>query len=112
MTFKVSIGNSLLQPLNGFPKFTGIDSAGNSQVIAFDFNSSNSDEIFVNSGNKTYGFKYDGSAITGNGILSDQYGKYVPSLITSGESKYVVCIKDFGIQFIDNTVLSPDTELI
>ena len=47
LTFKVSIGNNLLQPLNGFPKFTGIDTTGNSQVIAVDFNSSGGDEIFV-----------------------------------------------------------------
>jgi len=104
MTFKFSIGNNLLQPLKGFPKFTGIDSAGNSQAIAFDFNSSNGDEIFVNSGNKTYGFRYDGSAITGNGIISEQYGKFIPSMITSGENKYLVSTKDFGIQFIDNNL--------
>ncbi|MBK7254152.1 MAG: VCBS repeat-containing protein [Ignavibacteria bacterium] len=106
MTFKVSIGNNLLQPLKGFPKFTGIDTTGNSQVIALDFNSSDGDEIFINSGNKTYGFRYDGSVITGNGIISEQYGKFIPSMITSGENKYLVCTKDFGIQFIDNNLNS------
>lgn len=104
MTFKVSVGNNQLQPVNGFPKNVGTDTSGNSQAIAFDFNSVNGDEIFVNSNNKTYGFKYDGSAITGNGIISEQNGKYIPSLITSGESKYIVCSKDFGIEFIDNNL--------
>ncbi len=106
MTFKVSVGSNKLKPVSGFPKNIGKDSSENSQVIAFNFNSAGGDQIFVNSNNKTFGFKYDGTGITENGVLSSQYGKFIPSLISSGENKYIVCLKDFGIEFIDNNLTS------
>jgi Secretion system C-terminal sorting domain len=105
MTFNVSIGGAI-SPINNFPKFVGTDTSGNSQAIAFDFTGSSGDEIFVNSNNNIYGFKSDGNGINTSGLLLSNQGKYLPSYISNGSTKYLIGTADFGLDFLDNNLNS------
>ena len=112
MTFKVSVGGTQLTPLIGFPKNIGIDTSGNSQAIAFDFTGLSGDEIFANSNYKTFGFKSDGSGINGSGLLLSDYGKYIPAFAYTGVAKYVVSLKDFGLNFLKNDLTSTQIDWV
>ena len=72
----------------------GIDTSGNSQAIAFNFTGNESDEIFVNSNNNTYGFNTNGSSnrykLTATDLLINGFGKYIPATVTSDGQNYVV----------------------
>ncbi|HQY51936.1 MAG TPA: hypothetical protein PK294_02610 [Ignavibacteria bacterium] len=103
MSLNVSIGSSQLSALNQFPKFVGIDSSISSNAIAFDLIGDNSEEIFVNSSGKIFGFSSDGNGLNGNGLLFNDFGKYTPAFIETGSAKYIVGLKNDGIGFLDNT---------
>ncbi len=80
MTFKITIGNDFIKPLAGFPKFVGIDTSGNAQPIGLKFSDTTRNDIFVNTSNNAYGFKYNGLSVNNN-----------PSgLILSGSAKYIL----------------------
>lgn len=102
MEFSVSLGSNQIRPLKGFPVNIGLDTTGKSQAIAFNFTESAGEEFFVNSRNKIYGFNSDGRGIYGSGPLIDDYGKFIPSLLSSGKSEYLICTRDFGILLLDN----------
>ncbi len=106
MTFSVSTGSVQLSPLAGFPKKLSSINNSNSQAIAFNLLGNNSDEIFVNSGNRVYGFRADGSGLTDNGIIPNSFGKFIPSFISNGKSDYLVSAGDSGINFLDNNLNS------
>lgn len=102
MSLNVSIGSSQLSALNQFPKFVGIDSSISSNAIAFDLTGDNSDEIFVNSAGRTFGYSSDGNGLNGNGLLLGDFGNYSLSFIDDGISKYLVSLKNDAIGFLDN----------
>lgn len=106
MSFKITIGSPTIKPLTGFPKAISIDTSGNSQPIAFNFNGNGSDEIFVNSNGSIFGYNHDGNGI--NGIPSGFLGtnsKYIPSLLANaGSSKYLVKLGDYGLTLYDTNL--------
>lgn len=103
MTLKISIGGTQLKPLPNFPKFVGIDTSSNSQAIAFDFIDPEGEEIFVNSNNNVYGYYSNGDNIRGNGILLNDFGKYIPSAVYVSSINYLCGLGDSGISFVNNT---------
>jgi hypothetical protein len=105
MTFAVSIGGAQISPIDGFPRFVGIDSSGNSHAIAFDFLGTPGEEIFVNSNGNTYGFRNNGSPIdpnNSNGLIINGYGKYIPTMNNTAGQNYLVSLKDNGLVFVNN----------
>jgi len=104
MTLNISIGSMQLSPLNQFPKFVGIDSSISTNAVAFDLTGDSSEEIFVNSAGKTFGFFSNGNGLTGNGLLLNDFGKYIPAFIDNGNSKYLVSLKNDGVGFLDNNL--------
>ena len=99
MNFDLSIGSIQISPIKNFPVNIGLDSTGNSQAIAFDFIETSGEEIFVNSNNKVYGYKYDGTPITSDGILIGDYGKFIPAFVNADNLNYVAAVRDQGVIF-------------
>ncbi|MBN1632544.1 MAG: T9SS type A sorting domain-containing protein [Ignavibacteria bacterium] len=85
MTFRVKIGSDIIKPIEGFPKYTGMPSAGTSNPIAFDVNGDNIEELFVNTSNGIYGFKNNGMPISSDstGNILPLYGITTPALCYS-----------------------------
>ncbi|MBM4157752.1 MAG: hypothetical protein FJ216_03115 [Ignavibacteria bacterium] len=85
MNFRIRIGSNELKPLAGFPKFIGIPTNILSQPVAFDINGDNKDEFFANNMTGMFGFKYDGTSITGNtsGMMFNNSGLLPASIIYS-----------------------------
>lgn len=102
MTLRISIGSVQLTPVNNFPKFIGIDYSGNAQPVAFDLTGNGSDEIFVNSLNKTYGYSANGNGLNGDGLLLNDFGKFIPALIENGNTRYLVSLGSGSIGFLNN----------
>lgn len=91
MTFKISVGGNFVKPLAGFPKFIGIDTSGFAQPIALRFTNPTNDDIFLNANYNGYGFKYDGTSISGQaeGIVLPSNGKYILGSIQSANYRTV-----------------------
>lgn len=88
MKFNVSIGNTQISPLNGFPKYIGFNQTQNfSHPVSFDINGDGKDEFFINNGTDLYGFKNNGSSLTSDtsGLLLRNYGYSMPSVIFASE---------------------------
>jgi hypothetical protein len=67
MKFRVRIGSDIIKPLAGFPKLIGGSLiTANFQPVAFDINGDGKDEFFVNNGINLFGFKTDGSSLSGD----------------------------------------------
>lgn len=110
MTFKVSVGSPQLSPLINFPKNIGMDTSGNSQAIAFNTNENNTDEIFVNSNNKTYGYLSNGTGILNDsGLISNRFGRYIPAYFgeSIGNSNFITAVGNgiIGSDTLDAVVL-------
>ncbi|MGB3016252.1 MAG: T9SS type A sorting domain-containing protein [Ignavibacteria bacterium] len=101
MTASVSIGSTSLSPLTGFPKRMSIDTANNSQAIAFDFNGDGSDEIFANDGTNIYGFNSNGLPLRDTGVVLLGFGEYIPALFTNAGQNYIVGINSNRINFLN-----------
>lgn len=108
MSFKIRIGSEAIKPLNGYPKFVNIDTGLYANPVAFKFTLQNSEDIFINTNGKTYGFNKDGNSISANpsGLLLENHGKYSPSVIfnQSNLEPYIVSLNDSSIVFLSRTL--------
>ena len=123
MTFNVKIGDNIIRPLAGFPKFIGIDTTKNSEVNCFSLGGSTTESIFLNSNFKTYGFNSDGSSVFGNpdGLISGTYGKYIPGFMLNSGKGNLVTLNNSSVLFyngtpiirniVDGTVSAPHIDL-
>lgn len=78
--------------INGYPRFVGKDTTGNTQPIGFDYNGNGLDEIFVNVKDSLYGFRDNGSPIRvdmPNGFLKDSVANQVVGFINVNFANYV-----------------------
>jgi hypothetical protein len=83
MTFRARIGDEEIKPLAGFPKNIGIHSNRFlGQPVSFDLNNNGSVEFFINNGEDLFGFRNDGTSITGDpgGVLLPSFGYTPPSI--------------------------------
>lgn len=83
MTAKVQIGDHLVKPLSGFPKFvsaSGFNEAPIAQTAGCPRICNN---FFINAKNKLYGFRLDGSSLTKDqtGLFDTNGGKFQPALV-------------------------------
>ena len=80
MHFRIRIGNDVIKPVSGFPKYVGISINYLAEPICFDINNDGKDEIFLNNGTDLYGYKTTGSSIIDtsiNGLFIKNFG-YLP----------------------------------
>ena len=78
MKFRVRIGSDIIRPLAGFPKYIGgTNLFNNTQPIAFDLDGDGRDEFFINNSTNLYGFKTDGTPISGDpsNVLVYNFGR-------------------------------------
>ncbi|CAN5410331.1 hypothetical protein BH10BAC5_BH10BAC5_08390 [soil metagenome] len=125
MSFNAKVGDNIISPLAGFPKFIGRDTTGNAQVNCFNLNNGNSENIFLNTNNRTYGFNSDGSPAFGNpnGLIPGDFGMFIPGYfsVAGNTNRYLAAVKPDAIllyngsslikNIVDGNVTAPVMEI-